>query len=323
MTAFPCLTFKLDGVLDMEIGSKLKEAREARNLSLGDVQQETKIQTRYLQAIEEGNFSIMPGKFYTRAFIRQYAEAVGLDPEELMEEYKNELPSSSEEEYVQYTRLQKHKDEASNKSSAFFTFLPKIIIFILIVGIIAVAYVFYQSTIDTKTSSDPTQEEDGGDEVFRPGEDNSEENPTGSDNDQTNQEEDTEEEPPEEEEEQTPPEPKQELELVEKGTGASPQSTFNLMNVEEVKVKFELAADNGRSYLQVQNGKSKSFFDGEINANNAPLEYDMTGEEQLYFNIGRASDINLFINGEEFEFPVDPKAKVHQKIYINVKQPVE
>ncbi len=118
----------------MEIGARLKEAREARNMSLDDVQNETKIQNRYLQAIEKGDFSIMPGKFYTRAFIRQYAEAVGLDPELIMEEHANELPSSSEEEYIQYTRLQRHKDETSTKGSAIFTFLPKFIIGLLVIG---------------------------------------------------------------------------------------------------------------------------------------------------------------------------------------------
>ena len=38
----------------------------------------------------------MPGNFYVRAFIKQYAEAVGLDPEELFEEFKNEIPNTHE-----------------------------------------------------------------------------------------------------------------------------------------------------------------------------------------------------------------------------------
>ena len=42
----------------------------------------------------------MPGKFYARAFIKQYAEAVGLEPEELFEEYKNEIPIAYEDDYT-------------------------------------------------------------------------------------------------------------------------------------------------------------------------------------------------------------------------------
>lgn len=311
----------------MDIGSRLKEAREARRMSLNDVQKETKIQTRYLQAIEEGNFSIMPGKFYTRAFIRQYAEAVGLDAEQLMEEHKSELPSSSDEEYIQYTRLQKHKDEASNKNSAFFTLLPKLIIFLLVVGIIAVAWVFYQSTINPDDSKQPADDDNVSDEVFRPGEENADENPSGEDNeDPKDNESDQQEQQEDNKQEETEPEPTQELELVEVGSGKSPESTYTLTNVDEVKVKFEVTGENGFSYLQVQNGKGKSFFNQNNNTLNnevSPLEIDLTGEERIWFNIGRATDVNVFINGEPFEFPINPKEKIHQKIWINIKNSVE
>ena len=62
-----------------ELGARLKEARLAKGYSLEDLQEITKIQKRYLIGIEEGNYSIMPGSFYVRAFIKQYAEAVGLE----------------------------------------------------------------------------------------------------------------------------------------------------------------------------------------------------------------------------------------------------
>ncbi len=69
-----------------ELGNRLKEAREEKGMSLDDLQAATKIQKRYLTALEEGNYDIIPGKFYVRAFIKQYAEAVGLDSELLFEE---------------------------------------------------------------------------------------------------------------------------------------------------------------------------------------------------------------------------------------------
>ena len=81
-----------------ELGNRLKEAREAKGLSLDDLQDITKIQKRYLVGIEEGNYEMMPGKFYVRAFIKQYCEAVGLDPEEIFEEYKSNVPSSIHDE---------------------------------------------------------------------------------------------------------------------------------------------------------------------------------------------------------------------------------
>ena len=81
-----------------ELGTRLKEARTAKGYSIEDLQEITKIQKRYLANIEEGNYSTIPGAFYVRAFIKQYAEAVGLNGDELLETYKSELPSPTNED---------------------------------------------------------------------------------------------------------------------------------------------------------------------------------------------------------------------------------
>lgn len=73
-------------ILTNQIGEQLKAARLKKNLSLDDVQTSTKIQERYLEAIENNNLGILPGDFYVRAFIRQYALAVDLNPEDLLGE---------------------------------------------------------------------------------------------------------------------------------------------------------------------------------------------------------------------------------------------
>ncbi|MTV82994.1 helix-turn-helix domain-containing protein [Secundilactobacillus folii] len=82
------------------IGETLRDARIAKGYTLDDLQQTTKIQKRYLIAIEDGNFSDLPGDFYVRAFIKQYAETVGLDGNDLLEEYSDQLPSTKTQEYV-------------------------------------------------------------------------------------------------------------------------------------------------------------------------------------------------------------------------------
>lgn len=75
-----------------ELGQTLREAREEKGLSLDDLQEETKIQKRYLKAIEEGDFKQLPGDFYTRAFIKSYAEAVGLEFGTLTQQFSSEMP---------------------------------------------------------------------------------------------------------------------------------------------------------------------------------------------------------------------------------------
>src|SRR5690625_1769033 len=130
----------------MEIGEKLKEAREAKSISLDSLQETTKIQKRYLIAIEQGNLHILPGKFYARAFIKEYAIAVGLDPDELLEGHKDEVPTTEvEDNTVPYTRLQRsRRGEGTGKSSAVLSVIPKIIVVLLVIGIIIVAYILYQ-----------------------------------------------------------------------------------------------------------------------------------------------------------------------------------
>ena len=84
-----------------ELGARLKEARTEKGYSIDDLQEITKIQKRYLAGIEEGNYASMPGAFYVRAFIKQYAEAVGLNGDELLETYKKEIPSPANEDVSQ------------------------------------------------------------------------------------------------------------------------------------------------------------------------------------------------------------------------------
>lgn len=65
-----------------ELGQQLREARLQKGMSLDDVQEMTKIRKRYLEAIEAGDYKVLPGSFYVRAFIKTYAETVGLNPDE-------------------------------------------------------------------------------------------------------------------------------------------------------------------------------------------------------------------------------------------------
>lgn len=70
-----------------ELGRKLRETREERGIGLEEVQQHTKIRTRYLEAIEEGKLELLPGNVYAKGFIRSYAEYLGLDGQALLDEY--------------------------------------------------------------------------------------------------------------------------------------------------------------------------------------------------------------------------------------------
>ncbi len=70
-----------------ELGNYLRHTRESRGLGLAEVVETTKIRSRYLQAIEDGDLSIMPGIVYARGFIRSYADFLGLDGVKLTAQY--------------------------------------------------------------------------------------------------------------------------------------------------------------------------------------------------------------------------------------------
>jgi len=126
-----------------EIGEKLKEARKVKGYTLDDLQQTTKIQKRYLIAIEEGNYDVMPGKFYARAFIKQYADTVGLNGDQLLEEYTDAVPHAHDEEFVEKVYTGQTRS-GKNIENEFLTKiqnnLPTILIGILAIAIVAAIY---------------------------------------------------------------------------------------------------------------------------------------------------------------------------------------
>ena len=75
----------------MSVGETLRRERVRRNLDLKQVSDELKISTRFLQAMEAGEFDKLPGGVFAKAFVRQYAQLLGLDGEELAGEVQRQI----------------------------------------------------------------------------------------------------------------------------------------------------------------------------------------------------------------------------------------
>ena len=65
-------------------GAQLRAAREAAGLSLDQVAQQLKLAPRQVRALEEENFGMLPGRTFTRGFMRNYARLLNLDPDLLV-----------------------------------------------------------------------------------------------------------------------------------------------------------------------------------------------------------------------------------------------
>src|SRR5581483_6939236 len=83
-----------------EIGGSLREARLKRELTPADVQKAIRIRDRYLQALEEERWELLPGDAYVKGFLRTYADYLGLDGNLYVEEYNSRFAHPDEQQLI-------------------------------------------------------------------------------------------------------------------------------------------------------------------------------------------------------------------------------
>ena len=275
-----------------ELGARLKEARLAKGYSLEDLQEITKIQKRYLIGIEEGNYSIMPGSFYVRAFIKQYAEAVGLDPEELLDQFKKDVPGTQNEEVVQSYAQSPSRRKLSNRSSSkTMEAMPKITVALFIIVIIAVISILYWAK--SKESPDVVDEspivEYEKPQVTPP----VTEEPTDNAEEATEDEETAEEQEPEE---QTP------VQVISPGTVSGDDVNFEVSGTDEMKIRVEV--NGNASWIAFRNTQGVDNL-GRVYNPGETIEYDATADGYVRIRLGSAASTKVFVNDEEVISPSD------------------
>ena len=80
-----------------EIGSSLREARLRQDLDFPEAEQSTKIRAKYLRALEDEQFEVLPAQTYVKGFLRTYAEYLGLDGQLYVDEYNSRFVTGEEE----------------------------------------------------------------------------------------------------------------------------------------------------------------------------------------------------------------------------------
>jgi cytoskeleton protein RodZ len=80
-----------------EIGNSLREARLRQGLDFPEIEQATKVRPKYLRALEDEQFDILPGQTYVKGFLRAYAEYLGLDGQLYVDEYNSRYIHVDEE----------------------------------------------------------------------------------------------------------------------------------------------------------------------------------------------------------------------------------
>lgn len=289
-----------------ELGNKLREAREAKGLSLDDLQDITKIQKRYLVGIEEGNYEMMPGKFYVRAFIKQYCEAVGLEPDEIFEEFKGQVPGSLHEEMPEHLSRVKSRKSISTERSKTAEMLPKIVGAVVIIGVAVLIYALVTNVMsksDDSNKEKATQSEQIG---FNESKQFTEEKKTNDTKTNTNEQGKVNEKD-QALKEQT--KSKQELTVA---TSSGKNSTYELKNTDAFTVKL---VSTGNAWVGVTNSTGKYLYQGTLSADQTQ-EIDAKDESSIVLNVGRTSDVEIYVNDEKLEYAVSPTEQLSQLITI-------
>lgn len=289
-----------------ELGLQLKQARDEKQLSLEDLQRITKIQKRYLLAIEEGRFDSLPGLFYARAFVKTYAEAVGIDSTEFLEQHKNELPQPSKNAENIPSRSERRKpipEQPANRKSRVASVLPVIAVIVFLIVIAAAIWVFRGNfssgdnapiapentpTIDAEYGDEPEPEDE-------PAEDEAEDEQDSSDEGTSDTEDETEED-----------EPTSTLTFNESSGNTS---SFDLEAPDfDVRVEF-----TGDCYADIKDADGEFLVPSTGFSDGNEISEDYSDQESILINLGASQNATVFINDEEVELPLD---LVHQKLEI-------
>ncbi|MGJ7920992.1 RodZ domain-containing protein [Neobacillus sp. LXY-4] len=298
-----------------ELGNRLKEAREAKGLSLDDLQSLTKIQKRYLQGIEEGNYSMMPGKFYVRAFIKQYAEAVGLDQEELFQNFKEDIPSAYDEQLNENLSRVQTKKTIPAGTSKVLDLLPKILIGVFIIGAVALVYLFASKSAENddenKVAKDGETVSIEESENLKNSEDSKDKSDKAAEEDQKTEDKPADNKKDDKEDDKKEEKTTQALAVV---TSQGKETTYELKNAE----KFELkVATTGETWVNILNGKGTSFFQGMLKVGATESQtIDFSKETEAVIVVGRSLDTQIYVNGQKLEYAIPPSEQVRQDITI-------
>ncbi|EJS58599.1 hypothetical protein ICG_01805 [Bacillus cereus BAG1X1-3] len=326
-----------------ELGQKLTEAREAKGLSIDQLHEITKIQKRHLVAIEEGNYNVLPGTFYARAFIKQYADAVGLNGEELLVEYQSTIPQSEKHDVPQVSTGQKTQETMQKSSSwPIADHMPKILIALLVIAFGVVVWFVIQaltgkddrqvpnaqsekievqkaknSPLDTKKdeekAEEPKKEEPKKEEPKK--EEPKKEEPKKEEpkKEEPKKEEPKKEEPkkeePKKEEQKGQPAGENEIKLV--GTDKI-TSTLEIHNNKALELEI---TTKDASYIGIKNEAGNDIFSGTLQAGQTQ-KYDLSTAKEVNLNIGSAPNVEFKLNGQVVTFPLNPEENYHQKFLI-------
>lgn len=150
-----------------QLGERLRRERESQNISLAAAAAETRIRLQSLQALEEGQYERLPNDVVAKGFIRNYAQFLGLSPDELLDQYRLERGATTPIQIVPATTMSRERSFVLPSFFAVF-FITAAIIALAYLGLNALGQVrddtVAQLAPPTATAAPPTPTQLGGSE---------------------------------------------------------------------------------------------------------------------------------------------------------------
>ena len=100
-----------------DIGSSLRDARVRQGLDFPELEQLTRIRPKYLRALEDEHFDVLPAPTYVRGFLRSYAAALGLDGQPFVDEYNSRFAVGEDEVVVRARRVPPPRRDRQDRES--------------------------------------------------------------------------------------------------------------------------------------------------------------------------------------------------------------
>src|SRR5438270_4142626 len=96
-----------------DIGSTLREARMRARIDISEVETQTKIRAKYLRAMENEEWDLLPGPVYAKSFLRTYGDFLGLDSRLLIDDFKRRYERPSDGELRPINTLSREREKAA------------------------------------------------------------------------------------------------------------------------------------------------------------------------------------------------------------------
>ncbi|UQF71956.1 DUF4115 domain-containing protein [Vagococcus lutrae] len=279
------------------IGERLKKARLEKGYTMDELQQLTKIQRQYLEALEENEFEKLPGSYYARNFIRQYAKTVDLNPDEMVTIYDGKTPKAPVlVDEVNHSRKALHQKKATKQTWFSRERLPMIIL--IAVATLIVGSILWLSLKD-----------DGKRPVIERPEEVVIEGETSSVESETTQAE-TEESVSETVEE------KQMAVKFERESGSN--SYFTIKGVAEPRT-LSFTSQNGRCWIGVM-VDGNYIFDQTLEIGDQTETTLPKGANNVTIVLGASDYVSIAINDEDFQFDPNHTGNIKRDIHVTFKK---